>query len=222
MDLDITLFISRAQNVKDVVKNINDAVMAEIAEALEPLEEFVGFTEQEVEKLCAGSKLTFSDVKKWYDGYIFEGDKHIYSPKSVINAVQRKRIGNYWARTETYESLKLYIELDFDGLKEAIIQMLGGARIGIRTGSFQNDMTNIKSRDDVLTLLIHLGYLTYNAEDETVSIPNEEVRQEFILAVTTGKHTEIAKLIQNSERLLEATLNMDEAEVAAAIEEAHI
>jgi hypothetical protein len=65
-------------------------------------------------------------------------------------------------------------------------------------------MTSIQSKDDVLTLLTHLGYLAYDAEREEVYIPNEEVRREFIRAVKAGKHKEVAGLIQNSDRLLDA------------------
>ncbi|MDO5424249.1 MAG: AAA family ATPase [Eubacteriales bacterium] len=187
----------------------------------EPLEAFVGFTEQEVQALCENANFDFEDVRKWYDGYILGSGTHIYSPKSVIEAVQRKRIGNYWTQSETYESLRLYIELNEDGLKEAIVQMLGGARIKIDVATFQNDLTTIKSRDDVLTLLVHLGYLAYEIDRKSVYIPNEEVREEYVRAITTGKHTEIARLIRNSDHLLEATLNLDEETVAAAIEEAH-
>lgn len=187
----------------------------------EPLEAFTGFTEEEVRKLCEGSRLSFEEIQRWYDGYILGNNTHIYSPKSVIDAIQRNRIGNYWTQSESYESLKLYIEIDEDGLKETVIQMLGGARMKIDVATFQNDMTTITCKDDVLTLLIHLGYLAYDMEKKSVYIPNEEVREEFVRAVTTGKHTEIAKLIRSSDQLLEATLNMDEETVASAIEQAH-
>ena len=99
--------------------------------------------------------------------------------------------------------------------------MLGGAWIKIDAATFQNDMTTMKCRDDVLTLLVHLGYLAYDTGSRSVRIPNEEVREEFVRAVTTGKHTELAKLIRSSEHLLEATLNMDGETVAEVIEEAH-
>jgi hypothetical protein len=187
----------------------------------EPLEKYVGFTEQEVRSLCDGTKLDFSEIKRWYDGYILGDSTHIYSPKSVIDAIVRNKIGNYWTQSETYESLKIYIDLNEDGLKETIVQMLGGGQIKIDVGTFQNDMTSIECKDDVLTLLVHLGYLAYNSDMNSVFIPNEEVRQEFIRAVSTGKHKEVARLIKNSDFLLEQTLNMDEEAVAAAIEEAH-
>ncbi len=187
----------------------------------EPLEKYVGFTEEEVRRLCEDSRLDFETVREWYDGYILGDDVHIYSPKSVMDAISRGRLGNYWTQTETYESLRLYIDLDEDGLKESIVQMLGGARQKIDIATFQNDLTSPMGRDDVLTLLVHLGYLSYCTEDRTVFIPNEEVKQEFIRAVNGGRHKEVAKLIQNSDRLLKQTLEMDEEAVASAIEEAH-
>jgi hypothetical protein len=187
----------------------------------EPLEKYVGFTEDEVKGLCKNSSLDFTEVQKWYDGYSIGDRVHIYSPKSVIEAVGRNRLGNYWTKSETYESLQIFIDMNFDGLKETIIQMIGGARCRIDTETFQNDMTSIKSKDDVLTLLVHLGYLAYDADKKTVYIPNEEIMQEFVRAVKSGAHKEVAKLIQTSELLLKATLRMDEETVAEAIEKAH-
>jgi hypothetical protein len=187
----------------------------------EPLEEYVGFTKEEVQKLCAQSKLEFADMQRWYDGYHLGNHIHIYNPKSVMDALTRGKIRNYWTKTETYESLKFYIDMDFDGLKEAIVQMLGGAHYRIDVNTFQNDMVNIESKDDVLTLLVHLGYLAYDDEEQSIYIPNEEVRQEFVRAVKNGKHKEVARLIQTSDYLLKSTLQMDEEAVAAALEEAH-
>lgn len=107
----------------------------------------------------------------------------IYNPKSVIDALTWKEFQSYWTGTETYEALKIYIDLNFDRLKEAIIEMLGNGRCKINTRKFQNDMTTLKTRDDVLTLLIHLGYLTYDKKASTVYMPNQEIAQEFMNAV---------------------------------------
>lgn len=183
--------------------------------------EYVGFTEPEVKGLCRQSGMPFDDMKAWYDGYSFGRAESVYSPNSVMQAISNGDVGNYWTQTETYRSLQFFIDMNEDGLKEAVIEMLGGKQVRISTISFQNDLTDIKGRDDVLTLLVHLGYLAYNSKKETVYIPNREVKEEFIAAVSTGKHTEAAKLIQNSDRLLEATLSMDEEKVASIIEEAH-
>ena len=154
------------------------------------LESYVGFTEKAVEGLCEKYHMKFAEMQKWYDGYSFSKVKSIYSPNSVIEAIKNEEISNYWTQSETYESLKIYIEMDEDGLKEAVIQMLGGSKIKIDAATFQNDMTTIKCRDDVLTLLIHLGYLAYDTENKSAYIPNEEVREEFIRALTTGKKVE--------------------------------
>lgn len=149
----------------------------------EPLEKYAGFTESEVRAICRESVQDFADIQNWYDGYILGSDLHVYSPKSVLDAVKRKRLGSYWTQTETYESLKMYINADFDGLKEAVIAMLGGSRCKISTRKFQNDMVSISSKDDVLTLLVHLGYLAYDAENCEAFIPNLEVAGEFENAV---------------------------------------
>jgi hypothetical protein len=185
------------------------------------LAEYVGFTEPEVKTLCKEYDMDFGEVKHWYDGYSFERIKSVYNPNSVMEAVINDEIADYWTQTETYESLKVYIDMDFDGLKESIVQMLGGAHCPVKTIVFQNDMTSIQSRDDVLTLLVHLGYLAYDACEKTVRIPNEEIRQEFVAAVENGKHKELAKLIQTSDLLLKATIRGNEDAVAEAIETAH-
>lgn len=185
------------------------------------LAKYVGFVETEVRNLCDNYGVDFAEMKHWYDGYSFSQMKSVYNPNSVIEAIQNEEFLSYWARTETYESLKLYIELNEDGLKEAVVQMLGGAHVPVDVETFRNDMTSIKRKDDVLTLLIHLGYLAYDQSAKTAFIPNEEVRQEFIRTVVAGKHQEIAKLIQNSDRLLELTLNREEEAVAKIIQEAH-
>ncbi len=183
-----------------------------------PLAEYVGFTEQEVQELCAEYCKDFEEVRHWYDGYRVGKDQHIYNPKSVVDGMMSQSLQSFWTNTETYEALQIYIDLDEDGLKQALVEMLGGQSCRIDAGAFQNDMTTFRSRDDVLTLLVHLGYLTYAEETKSVSIPNEEVRQEFVRAVKNGRHTELARLIADSDELLQDTLRMDSEKVAAAIE----
>lgn len=152
---------------------------------LEPgsLAEYVGFTEEEVCQLCHEHNLDFGEAHRWYDGYQFDRIGHVYNPNSIIKAILNQKFSNYWAQTETYESFRVYIDLNYDGLKQSTIDMLGGKRCRIDTGTFQNDMTSLASRDDVFTLLAHLGYLAYDIDNKEVFIPNEEVREEFIRAV---------------------------------------
>lgn len=152
--------------------------------------EFFGFTEKEVRTLCNQYKRSFEETRAWYDGYeliTLNGDQKknyaMYSPKSVVDAMLSGVFDNYWNQTETYEALKTYIRLNYDGLKDAIVKMLAGDKVQINTGTFSNDMTTFQGKDDVLTLLVHLGYLSYHWPDKTVYIPNKEVSQEYINAI---------------------------------------
>ncbi len=185
------------------------------------LAEYVGFTEAEVQALCERYEMDFEECKRWYDGYSFNHMKSVYSPNSVMNAMDNGEFESYWTETETYESLLLYIDINYDKVKDALAEMLAGGSVKIDTKTFQNDMVTIKSRDDVLTLLVHLGYLAYNGETKSVYIPNEEVREEFLRTTRNSSRQELADLIQESDKLIEATLRMDGEEVAQRIEMAH-
>ncbi len=185
------------------------------------MEEFVGFTEEEVQYLCRMYERNFEEMKAWYDGYSFLRVKSVYNPKAVVEAVLSGVFDNYWTKTETYEALKNYIEMNYDGLKDMVVEMLAGGRKQINTGRFSNDMTTFENADDVLTLLVHLGYLAYDFEKEEVYIPNREISKEFYNAVESAGWKEIVKAIKHSKKLLECVWNQDTKEVAAAIEEAH-
>ncbi|MCD8082535.1 MAG: AAA family ATPase [Clostridiales bacterium] len=148
------------------------------------LAEYVGFTENEVRSLCNDNQVNFEDLRTWYDGYSFSRIKHVYSPNSVMNALQEGEIQNYWTQTETFESLKEYIGMDYDGLKSAIVEMLGGGRVSIKISTFQNDFTSFHNKNDVLTLLVHLGYLSYDSTKREAYIPNLEVAEAFEDAVS--------------------------------------
>ena len=185
------------------------------------LAEYVGFKESEVISLCEKYHMDFEKMKSWYDGYVLEEGLHIYNPKSVVDAIRRKRIASYWTSTETYESLKSYITMNFDGLKDAIVQMLTGGRCKVNPGKFQNDMVSVKSKDDVLTLLLHLGYLAYDADRKEVRIPNEEVKEEFRNAVEDTGWDAVVQAIAASDNLLKATWCKDSEAVAEAIDRIH-
>ena len=147
-----------------------------------PIEEFTGFTEQEVRQLCEQYNMPFSETKKWYDGYCVDGVS-IYNPKSVVEAMLRGKFSNYWTQTETYEALKIYIQSNEFGVQDVILKLLAGEKEKIDTTTFSNDMVTFATKDDVLTLLVHLGYLTYDAETKEIWIPNDEVMEQFISTV---------------------------------------
>lgn len=89
--------------------------------------------------------------------------------------------------TGTYEAILPWINMDFDGLRSAIVKMLSGEAVQIEVSSYQNDMVTFENMDDVLTLLIHLGYLAYDKVNKTTFIPNEEIRSEFLMAMKRRK-----------------------------------
>ncbi|MCI6241806.1 MAG: ATP-binding protein [Agathobacter sp.] len=186
-----------------------------------PLEEYSGFTEEEVRQLCSKYQMDFNQIKRWYDGYILGDDTHIYNPKSVTDAIRRKRIANYWSGTVTYESLRDYISMNFDGLKDSIVQMLAGEPCPVKINTFQNDLSSFQNKDDVLTVLIHLGYLAYDDTTKTVRVPNEEIRQTLESAVLATNWTYVIRSIQQSDMLLKATWNMQSDVVAQMIDEVH-
>jgi hypothetical protein len=112
--------------------------------------------------------------------------------------------------------------MNFQGLKDAIVHMMAGGRCPVNIETFENDMTSFRSRDDVLTMLIHLGYLAYNAATKEAYIPNEEVRSSYTNAVKNSDWTPVIQAIQNSNELLKATWNKEEARVAEMLEEVHM
>ena len=185
-----------------------------------PIEEFTGFTEQEVRQLCEQYNMPFSETKKWYDGYCVDGVS-IYNPKSVVEAMLRGKFSNYWTQTETYEALKIYIQSNEFGVQDVILKLLAGEKEKIDTTTFSNDMVTFATKDDVLTLLVHLGYLTYNAETKEIWIPNDEVMEQFISTVKVMGWGSVVTALETSEKLLQATLSGDEETVAELIEQAH-
>ena len=200
---------------------------------------YTGFTEEEVKALSLKYGMDFEAVSNWYDGYLvsdrippekreeyregkYEGHRFsIYSPLSVVESMTTGVIKDYWNKTETYEALAEYIRMDYDGLKEAVALLMDGGRLAIDTSTYQNDMTTLTGRDDVLSLLVHLGYLGFDDERSEVFIPNREILDEFKTSTKGKEWTGTFRSFEASRRLLEATWNGDEAKVAELIEDAH-
>lgn len=185
------------------------------------LAQYVGFTEEEVQELCEKYHMNFSELKEWYDGYAFATVHSVYSPRSVIEAVLSGICDSYWNQTETFEALKIYIDMNFDRLKDDVLSMMVGEKVSINTGGFTNDMVTFHSKDDVLTLLIHLGYLAYDFEDKCVYIPNNEVRGEYVNAVSVSDWGEVSEALRNSAWTLRSIWERRPEEVSKGIEQAH-
>ena len=184
------------------------------------LAEFTGFTEEEVQQLCERYHMSFEQTKDWYDGYNVNGVS-IYNPRSVTSAMMNGIFDSYWTQTETYEALKMYIVRNENGLRDKIVRMIAGEHISINTKTFQNDMCTFETADDILTLLVHLGYLTYDFDTKTAWIPNKEVRQEFLNSIQGQEFQNVNNAIHRSDKLLQLTLAQNAEKVAEMLQEVH-
>ncbi|MCF0183575.1 MAG: AAA family ATPase [Bacteroidaceae bacterium] len=181
---------------------------------------YFGFTRGEVKKLCEAKGRNFSEMEQWYDGYKIGLEPSIFNPNSVMMALSAGYCRSFWAKTGAYDQVATYIDMNYEGLKDDIIYMLSGGRCDVETNGFGNDMNIVRSKDEVLTVLIHLGYLAYDFEEEKCYIPNYEVRREMENAVKSSGW-QVAQAITGSKKLLEATLAGDSDYVAQAIDKAH-
>jgi len=183
---------------------------------------YTGFTEEEVKQLCEQKGLDFDKTKKWYDGYSFGSETSIYNPFSVMSAIDTGEFESYWKQTSAAENLITYMEVEIQKekseLQAKILKLAAGENLEVDVSNFNNDCENFNSDDDVLTLLIHLGYLSYDKNTKRVRIPNEEIRTEFNKLLKKDKYTKLAELINRSEQLLADTFAGNGDAVAEAIE----
>ena len=182
---------------------------------------FFGFTKDEVKALAGKHNMDFDELEKWYDGYQI-GDEHsIFNPNSVMQALRSRRCRSFWAATGAYDTVAHYISMNYDGLKDDVVNMLAGERCPVDPTGFQNDMSIIRSKDDVLTVLIHLGYLSYDWKESECYIPNKEVAGEMVNAVKMNNWSHVANAIEKSKQLLRSTLACNEEAVARGVDAAH-
>ena len=182
---------------------------------------YFGFTKEEVEALAERHRVDFDELEKWYDGYQIGDEQSIFNPNSVMQALRSRRCRSYWGATGAYDAVAHYISMNYEGLKDDIVQMVAGERCAVDPTGFQNDMSVIHSKDDVLTVLIHLGYLSYDWKENECYIPNREVAGEMVNAVKMNNWKYVADAIEKSKQLLQATLRGDEEAVARGVDAAH-
>ena len=186
------------------------------------LAEYVGFTSAEVEALCQQYGMDFTQCQRWYNGYHQHGFE-IYNPESVVMSMEEKEYASYWGMTSTYEAIGERIRMDFAGTREDVIRMLSGENVDVNVTRFMNTMNSFKTKSDVFTYLIHLGYLAYDRENQTCHIPNKEVRQEWLNAIEEESGYEVTnQLIRDSKMLLQKTIQGDSEAVEQALDVSHI
>ncbi len=186
------------------------------------LAEFIGFTDSEVEELCKSYGMDYEECKRWYDGYSQRGYE-IYNPESVVRSMESGKYGGYWGKTSSYEVISDRIRANFAGTKDAVIRMVSGESADVNVTAYLNTMDSFKTRDDAFTYLIHVGYLTYDENNESCYIPNREVRNEWLNAIASEPEYETTdRIIKASKELLSETIKGNEEAVAKALDESHI
>ena len=185
---------------------------------------YVGFTEDEVRTLCDESGMDFAQMRSWYDGYEFDTVRSVYNPYAVMRAVHARRYRSYWRQTSAADMLLTYIDLDFEGLQDDVVRLMAGEELWVNTSNFKNDPRLIADRDDALTLMVHLGYLTFEEDFNGrgwARIPNFEIRDEFEKVLRQAKHPELVRLVRASDELLEQTIAGNTQAVADAVARVH-
>ena len=187
----------------------------------EDMAPFMGFTVDEVKSLADKNNMDFEEIKRWYDGYNLNGVE-LYSPISIITAIEKKRCSDYWTQTGSYEAVSDYIELNLNGIKDDVIKMMAGENIEVDVSGFNNNLKSFKIKEDVFTYLIHLGYLAYDVYSKTCRIPNTEIKSEWGWIIgLSKKYKKVGEITNLSKKLLEATYNLEGEEVAKSLEKSH-
>lgn len=182
---------------------------------------YIGFTETEVRVLCEEFHIDLEKMKYWYDGYQIKGVGSVYNPNSVMRAIESGEFQSYWPATSDPTSLLEYLNLDKEGLGKAVVDLLAGKEVRLDPSLFRNDPSSLKTEDDVLTLLTHYGYLSYDEDRETVRIPNEEIRLEYARSVHRVTHVETIQRVKRSVQLMKDTSDMRAEAVAAELQKVH-
>ena len=187
----------------------------------EDMAPFMGFTVDEVKSLADKNNMDFEEIKRWYDGYNLNGVE-LYSPISIIRAIEKKRCDDYWTQTGSYEAVSDYIELNLNGIKDDVIKMMAGENIEVDVSGFNNNLKSFKTKEDVFIYLIHLGYLAYDVDRKTCRIPNSEIKNQWANALKrSAKFSNVASIIDVSKKLLDATYNLEGEAVAKSLEKSH-
>ena len=195
---------------------------------------YIGFTTDDVKEICKANNVSFEKMAEWYNGYHFKwehedsdgslikDDISIFNSNSVMEAVYHHSFESYWRTTSAPNALPDYFNMGFDGLDIAAENLLAGFDIPVKVTGFRNDLMSFASADDVLTMMIHFGYLSYDEDTKKAHIPNYEIKEEFADMIHQVKSEHTAKRIRECNQFLEDILDFKADEVAAYIENLHM
>ena len=185
------------------------------------LNEYFGFTQDEVNRLLADTGLTpyAAEIKEWYNGYHF-GDFDVYCPWDVMNHVQNLLLDpdskpkNFWENTSDNAIIRTFLKrTDFDVNDKYETLLAGGYIVEPIEENLTYDVLE-SSEENLWSLLYLTGYLTRARLEEipelqllpgqyALKIPNKEVLGIFKKSVKAW--------------LMETTAQKDRRELFAAL-----
>ncbi|MCD7746373.1 MAG: ATP-binding protein [Lachnospiraceae bacterium] len=190
-------------------------------------DEYFGFTNEEVDELYqryrrnhVRPEFSREDLARWYDGYQRKNGSSIYNPNSVVRALTRDALNNYWAKAGEYDELKDYVLNDVDGVREAVMLLVAGEQVEADISEYATTAPVLEKRDEILSAMVVYGYLNYY--DGCVRIPNKELEIEFDRIIRTEpKYSYMRELEKESARILQATYDGDEETVGKVLAIVH-
>jgi hypothetical protein len=169
--------------------------------------EYFGFTAEEVRAMCDYFKRDFDEMKSWYGGYFTQKNVNLFNPRSVIKSFVEEKLKGYCFSTYYLEALRTPINKDLRDLRKKLFKLISGAKVSAAVSDFQSDVDSIRYCDEILTLLVHMGYLAYDETTKELYIPNLEISEEFDKSIKLSDWKEMVRTLKDSDNLLKATLN---------------
>ena len=183
--------------------------------------EYFGFTEEEVKMLCdKQSSISFDEISSWYNGYLSEEGTRIYNPRSVIKALKNKKCKSYWTNTGAMDEVEEYLKYNILEIRDEVIEMVSGEEIDIFIDEeFRAGQGTPKTKEEIYSAMIVLGFLSYH--DGYLKIPNKELMKEFEKALSDESFGYVSKIIENSKKMLKATVDRNTEVVEDILHDIH-
>ncbi len=183
-------------------------------------DKYFGFTHNEVEILCSKqSKVSIDGLKDWYNGYHTCNNLQIYNPRSVVLALNQGVCQSYWTNTGPMDEILYYINNDTDSIKDDVVRMVSNIPLEIKLKGYSAEQKELNTRNQILSAMTVYGFLSYH--DETLTIPNKELRIKFDEALEDKSMGSVSEIVMKSNEMLKATLRKDTETMEKLIQEAH-
>lgn len=183
--------------------------------------DYFGFTEEEVKELCSRqSRLTFNELKEWYNGYCSEEGTQLYNPRSVVKALQNQKCKSFWTSTGAMNEILDYLKYNILEVRDDVIKMVAHESIRMFIDEeFRAGQEVPRSKEEIYSAMIILGFLSYH--EGILRIPNKEIMREFEKALKDQSFGYVAQILKSSEAMLNDTLSEDEKTVEDILHEIH-